>query len=325
MILVWCVLAVVEALSQSRGSAPRLGNLDRPLVSVPIPGSPSARLEVPSVNKLRELSAAIRGDLRDAGGAVAIARRSFAAQQALAEVALEFVREQPGSGEAAASRAASFARRLCEKLGGTYIKLGQLVASSPTLFPREVVAEFESCLDRAPPVPFEEVKAVVEEALGQPLTSLYASFDPVPLATASVAQVHCATLKATGERVVVKVRKPGVEATLRCDLAFVAIVANSLEAVAPEMRRVNVAAVISDLRDSVVGELDFGVEADRLDEFSSFLRENGLDRVATAPKPVRELCAPQVLTMSRLEGAPLVDAVSFQRPVFRFSLAFESG
>ena len=90
-------------------------------------------------------------------------------------------------------------------------------------------------------MPFADVKRVVEAQLGAPLASAFASFDERPLATASVAQVHAATTRATGARVVVKVLKPGVADTLAADLALLTSVAKVLEAVAPETKRVALA------------------------------------------------------------------------------------
>lgn len=103
-------------------------------------------------------------------------------------------------------------RRLFEELGATYIKLGQFIASSPTIFPAEYVEVFQSCLDRTPSVSYEVVRKIIQEDLKKPVTAVFSSIDPVPLATASIAQVHKAVLK-DGTPVVVKVRKPGVDTT----------------------------------------------------------------------------------------------------------------
>jgi aarF domain-containing kinase len=81
-------------------------------------------------------------------------------------------------------------RRLFERLGATYIKLGQFIASAPTLFPAEYVKEFQSCLDKTPAVPFNEIKAIIRQELGRPLEEVYDFIDPQPLASASVAQVQ---------------------------------------------------------------------------------------------------------------------------------------
>lgn len=128
-----------------------------------------------------------------------------------------------------------FLRKLFEKLGATYIKLGQFIASSPSLFPDEYVLEFQKCLDKAEPVPFATIQRIVEQELGQPWSSVFVSIDPVPLATASVAQVHAAVLKNSNKQVVLKVLKPGVEDVLSSDLSFVYIMSRWLEFIQPEV------------------------------------------------------------------------------------------
>ena len=95
-------------------------------------------------------------------------------------------------------------RTTFESLGTTYIKLGQFIASSPSIFPEEYVEEFQRCLDRTPPLPFHYIRQTIEKELGQPLEDLYLSVDPKPLASASIAQVHSAKLK-NGKDVVIKV------------------------------------------------------------------------------------------------------------------------
>lgn len=125
-------------------------------------------------------------------------------------------------------------RRLFQKLGSTYVKLGQFIASSPTLFPAAYVREFQQCLDRTEPTNFQRIKRIVEADLGRPLSEVYESFEEEPLASASVAQVHSAVLK-TGERVAVKVQKPGVDRVLKADLGFLFIAARTLEFLSPEL------------------------------------------------------------------------------------------
>ena len=109
-------------------------------------------------------------------------------------------------------------RETFEDLGSTYIKLGQFIASTPSLFPREFVEEFQGCLDQTPKLPFSYIQEVLEsEFSGRDLGDIFASIDEIPLASASIAQVHAATL-VTGEDVVIKVQKPGVETILYTDL-----------------------------------------------------------------------------------------------------------
>jgi len=86
-----------------------------------------------------------------------------------------------------------YLRKLFERMGATYIKLGQFIASAPTLFPPEYVKEFQNCFDKAPPVPFEEIRKILQEELGRPIESVYEYVDPTPIASASIAQVCSST------------------------------------------------------------------------------------------------------------------------------------
>src|SRR5580704_6362582 len=124
-------------------------------------------------------------------------------------------RDDPSASKAGLSRRL---RRAFERLGPTYIKLGQIISSGEGLFPAELVHEFRLLRDRVPAEPFEAVRQVVEADLGRPLDAVFSSFEELPLAAASIAQVHAAVLR-SGEGVVVKVQRPTVAAAVREDLA----------------------------------------------------------------------------------------------------------
>ncbi|XP_043707141.1 uncharacterized aarF domain-containing protein kinase At5g05200, chloroplastic [Telopea speciosissima] len=200
-----------------------------------------------------------------------------------------------------------YLRRLFERLGATYIKLGQFIASAPTLFPPEYVEEFQNCFDRAPAVPFEEIQAILREELGRPIESVYEYVDPVPIASASIAQVHGAKLRGSEESVVIKVLKPGIEDILVADLNFVYVVARILEFLNPELSRASLVGIVKDIKDSMLEEVDFKKEAVNIEAFRRYLEAMGLTRQATAPR-VYPLCSTRrVLTMERLYGVPLTD------------------
>ena len=93
-------------------------------------------------------------------------------------------------------------RRLFERLGATYIKLGQFIASSPSLFPSEYVLEFQKCLDRTDPVDWAVIKSTIERELEQPLDNVFSYVNPVPLAAASIAQVHSAGMHSSAATMV---------------------------------------------------------------------------------------------------------------------------
>jgi aarF domain-containing kinase len=196
-------------------------------------------------------------------------------------------------------------KRLFEELGATYIKLGQFIASSPTLFPAEYVLEFQSCLDNGPTVSYNAIREIIQEDLKRPISSVYSFVDPSPLASASVAQVHRAKLT-DGTEVVIKVRKPGVDSNLQVDLGFLYVSSRIIEFINPSLSRVSFSNIVGDLRESMLDELDFTREAKNLIIFRDFLDKNYISG-ATAPKPYLEASGKRVLTMEYLKGVPLVN------------------
>lgn len=201
-------------------------------------------------------------------------------------------------------------RETFESLGATYIKLGQFIASSPTFFPPEYVEEFQHCLDRTPPLPFAVMKNILERELSQPLDEIYESIDPVPLASASIAQVHPARLL-TGEDVVIKIQKPGVENILLTDLNFLYVSAIILEKLAPKLSWTSLSGVIQEIQRTMMEECDFIQEANNLETFARFLRETG-NEGAAVPAVHRKFSSRKVLTMERFFGVPLTDLESIR-------------
>src|SRR5262249_26790307 len=134
------------------------------------------------------------------------------------------LRERRRGGSVSRAALSRRLRRAFERLGPSYIKLGQIISSGRGLFPAELVDEFRACRDQGPPEPFGAVRRVVEEDLGRPLEACFARFEAQCLAAASIAQVHAATLR-SGEEVVVKVQRPRVEERVRRDIAAMAWIA----------------------------------------------------------------------------------------------------
>ncbi len=196
-------------------------------------------------------------------------------------------------------------RTTFESLGTTYIKLGQFIASSPSIFPEDYVEEFQRCLDRTPPLPFHYIRQTIEQELGQPLEQLYQSVDPKPLASASIAQVHSAKLK-NGQDVVIKVQRPGVQNVLLTDFNFLYLAARITERLAPGLSKSAISGVIEELQAGMLEECDFIKEANNLKAFNVFLQETG-NTSAVAPEPVMSHTTGKVLTMERFYGVPLTD------------------
>jgi len=198
-----------------------------------------------------------------------------------------------------------------EELGATYVKLGQFIASSPTFFPKEYVEEFQHCLDQTRPLPFPVMRRILQEEFSEPLDSLFQSIDPEPLASASIAQVHCATLK-SGEEVVLKIQKPGVANILLTDLNFLYVSARVVETLAPKLAWTSMSGVIQEIQRTMMEECDFVQEANNLEVFARFLKDTG-NRDATVPQVHRDLSTRRVLTMERFRGVPMTDLDSIRK------------
>ena len=141
-------------------------------------------------------------------------------------------------------------RKLFERLGATYVKLGQFIASSPTLFPKEYVTEFQKCLDKTEPLEWTVIKRVIESEIG-PISRTFSFIDQTPLASASIAQVHRAKLR-TGEDVVVKVQKPRIDESLKADLSFIYVFSRVLEFLQPDWERTSLSAITGKLVQELV-------------------------------------------------------------------------
>ena len=191
-------------------------------------------------------------------------------------------------------------RRAAERLGPAYIKLGQIISAGEGVFPEALVTEFKKCRDQVPPEPFDAVRRVVEEDLGRPLSEVFASFEPEPLAAASIAQVHAAVL-ASGETVVVKVQRPDVARLVRSDLAVMAWIAPRLVGRIPVAALANPPALVELFAETIVEELDFRLEAENMLDIGRSLAELG-QRGYIVPRPHPELVTRRVLVMERLGG-----------------------
>lgn len=211
--------------------------------------------------------------------------------------------ERPeGEGEAVAEpRTLPQRTRLAlEALGPTFVKLGQILATRGDLLPPEWISELEQLHSRAPTLPFEELRAAVEEALGQPPETAFAHFDAAPLAAASMAQVHRAAL-ADGRQVVLKIRRPGIRPRMEADLRLIAQLASVVEAASAEARRFAPAAMMRQLAEAVLEELDFTTEGRNADRLrADFARE---PRVVV-PEIHWAWTSESLLVMDFIDGVP---------------------
>lgn len=230
-------------------------------------------------------------------GLQSIARMSETTYVA-AKAGVKYATEKPST--------AKLMREMFEELGSTYIKLGQFIASTPSLFPREFVEEFQGCLDQTPKLPFSYIESVLkEEFKNQSLDDIFSFIDPNPLASASIAQVHAAKL-VTGEDVVIKVQKPGVENILYTDLNVLHWSTKILERFIPKLKFASLADIVDEIKTRMIREVDFLEEANNLEDFVQYLHATHNHDVV-APKVYQQHTTRRVLTMQRLYGVPLTD------------------
>ena len=195
-------------------------------------------------------------------------------------------------------------REAFETLGPTYVKLGQLVASSEGMFPEPYCVEFRKCLDRVPPFSIEDVRSTLREELEREPSEVFAELEEKPLASASIAQVHGAKLK-DGTVVVIKVQRPGLPKIVDADLRVLRLFANLMQKL-PLGDMANPRSVVEDFAANLADELDFRREAQNLDQFNAIMVRHGLKDVA-APKPVHDISGVRVLVMERFIGFRIDD------------------
>ncbi len=196
-------------------------------------------------------------------------------------------------------------RVLFESLGVTFVKFGQLVASSPGIFGEDVADEFRSCLDTGPIVPPDVVHRTIETALGRPLAEAYASFDDDPIGRASMAVVHRATLR-DGREVAVKVLRPSIETTVATDLRLMVPLLEVLAFRVGIAEAGQLVRMLDGFREQLTEELDLRNEARAMAHHRELAQRLRLDRIVV-PEPIPELSGQRVLTMDFLDGVPIDD------------------
>ena len=204
------------------------------------------------------------------------------------------------SGESWDRASANELRLAFEELGPTYVKLGQMIASSPGMFPDVLAEECRACLDEVPPVSYEGVRQVFEEEFGGPIEDFFSAFDPTPLASASIGQAHVATLH-EGDEVVVKVQRPGIHERLEGDLRIIMRIARILER-SPRLRTIGPVAAVEDFAISLAEELNFQIAARAMERFERNLRSFGHHLDVRTPKVHWRYTTDRVLVMERIHG-----------------------
>jgi aarF domain-containing kinase len=200
-------------------------------------------------------------------------------------------------------------RRVFETMGATFIKYGQVIASSPTLFGDELANEFRSCLDTGPPVLFPLVRRTIESATGAPLRATFASIDEEPLGRASLAVVHKATLR-DGRTAAIKVLRPGIERRVAIDLAVMRMTFDTLAHRLGLRALEPLSQLLDGLRQQLEEELDLRNEAAVMRYFRELPASARLPLV-TVPEPY-DTPSRKVLVMEFLDGVPVDDLARVQ-------------
>jgi ubiquinone biosynthesis protein len=194
-------------------------------------------------------------------------------------------------------------RRALEDLGPTFIKFGQILSTRSDIMPPEYIQELSFLQDEVPPVSWDEARQVVETELGASVEDLFAQVDPVPIASASLAQVHVACL-VSGEEVVVKIQRPNIEKTVNLDLDIIYDLARTAQQRISAASRFEVADIAEEFSSALRTEMDFRREAWNADRF----RQNFADqRRIYVPKIYWDYSTRRLLVMERIQGIKIDD------------------
>ena len=197
-------------------------------------------------------------------------------------------------------------RLVCEELGPTFVKFGQILSNRPDILPAELVREFEKLQDNVPPVPAKVAKDVLESELKKSVEILFTSFEPEAFASASMAQVHKAQLR-TGELVAVKIQRPNIRQVIIEDIRVMYTLAGILERRIPSLKAFDLNGLVSNFEDGILKEMDFIHESINIQRFYANLEEDKKEIGTSCPKVYQEYTTDKILTMEFVKGTKVSD------------------
>ena len=194
-------------------------------------------------------------------------------------------------------------RMAFEELGPSFIKMGQLLSTREDILDPALIIELKKLQNRAKPISFVDAKRRIESEIGKPLDEVFQKIDESPIGVASIGVVYKGTLK-TGEKVVVKVRRPNIRRNILSDFELIAFIVSRLERAIPDIRFLGLSRAIDDFFKSIQLELNFLIEANNNSKIKSSLESLDKENVLVIPKVYRELSSEKILVMEFLDGTP---------------------
>ena len=189
-------------------------------------------------------------------------------------------------------------RMAMEELGPAYIKLGQMLSTRPDLLSPAFINEFTKLQDNVPPVSFSEVEKIIKAEFTDTLDNLFTSFEKTPMASASISQVHRATLK-NGQEVAVKIQRPGIRKIVETDLEIMLYLASIMERYVEEIKLHHPVKIVEEFAKNLENGLDFMVETANMERFTQLFRK---DPTLHVPRVYPEMCTTRILTMEIIDG-----------------------
>jgi len=212
-------------------------------------------------------------------------------------------------------------RRALEDLGPVFVKLGQLLSTRRDILPDDLADELCLLQDNVKPFPSDQSIALIEQALEAPIDSLFDAFEPEPMASASVAQVHAATLL-TGEEVVVKVIRPGIEDTIARDVELMMSLARFIKRFLPDGQRLKPVEVVDEYRHVIFDELDLMREAANSAQLRRHFKDSELLYI---PEVYWDYCRSNVMVSERIDGIPVTDIAQLTAQSTNMQMLAERG